>query len=220
MIVEARRNGIRLILSLVNNLNAFGGKAQYVRWAEEAGINVSTLTDAFFSHPKIKDYYKAYIKAILARKNTLSGVKYFGEPAILAWELINELRCESSSSAHVLQAWIAEMAAYIKSLDQKHLVTVGLEGFYGINSTKRLESNPGEWAATLGLDFIQNSMIKDIDFASVHAYPDSWIPDADLEAKSHFLAQWVDSHISDGDDILKKPVLFTEFGSSLHLTKE
>lgn len=65
VIVEARKRGIRLILSLVNNLNAFGGKAQYVRWAKAAGFNVSTSDDSFFSHPAIKDYYKAYIKVSL-----------------------------------------------------------------------------------------------------------------------------------------------------------
>lgn len=65
VIVEARKNRIRLILSLVNNLNAFGGKAQYVRWAEEAGVNnVSSFDDSFFSHPTVKDYYKAYVKVM------------------------------------------------------------------------------------------------------------------------------------------------------------
>lgn len=64
MIVEARKHGIRLILSLVNNLSNFGGKAQYVRWAEEAGHNISSSTDSFFSHPMIKDYYKAYVKVL------------------------------------------------------------------------------------------------------------------------------------------------------------
>lgn len=62
VIVEARRYRIRLILSLVNNLNAFGGKAQYVRWAKEAGINVSSSSDSFFSNAVIKNYYKAYVK--------------------------------------------------------------------------------------------------------------------------------------------------------------
>ncbi|KAK8575468.1 hypothetical protein V6N12_063140 [Hibiscus sabdariffa] len=218
VIVEARKHGIRLILSLVNNLNNFGGKAQYVRWAQEAGNNVSSSSsnDSFFSDPMIKDYYKAYVKAILTRKNSLSGVKYVDEPSIFAWELMNEPRCASSSSAPILQAWLTEMAAFVKSLDQKHLVTVGLEGFYGHNSTKGLDVNPGEWAASLGSDFIQNSAIKNIDFASVHAYPDSWIPHHDTEAKARFLSQWVDSHISDGDHLLKKPVLFTEVGSLVH----
>lgn len=63
VLVEARKHGVRVILSLVNNLNAYGGKAQYVRWAEEAGINVSSSsTDSFFSDPTVKGYYKAYVK--------------------------------------------------------------------------------------------------------------------------------------------------------------
>lgn len=67
------------------------------------------------------------------------------------------------------------MAAFVKSLDQKHLITVGLEGFYGSKSTENYGANPGNWAASLGSDFINNSAIKDIDFASVHAYPHSWL---------------------------------------------
>lgn len=66
------------------------------------------------------------------------------------------------------------MAAFIKSLDPKHLVTIGTEGFYGSLTGEKLEVNPGEWAASLGTDFLRNSATKNIDFASVHAYPDSW----------------------------------------------
>ncbi|XP_058070772.1 mannan endo-1,4-beta-mannosidase 6-like [Magnolia sinica] len=220
VIAEARKHRIRLILSLVNNLNAFGGKAQYVRWAQAAGVNVTSTPDSFFSDSTIKGYYKDYVKTILTRKNSYSRVKYSEEPAIFAWELMNEPRCESSSSAAILQAWIAEMAAFIKSLDQKHLLTVGLEGFYGPKTSERAGVNPGVWADSLGSDFIKNSAIEHIDFASVHAYPDSWIPNADLEEKVKYLSRWVDSHVSDGEYILKKPVLFTEVGSSLHGQKQ
>lgn len=220
VIVEARKHGIRLILSLVNNLKAFGGKAQYVKWAQEAGINVSYSTDSFFSHPIIKDYYKAFVKAIITRKNSLSGVKYSEEPAIFAWELMNEPRCESSTSAPVLEAWIKEMAAFVKSLDPKHLVTVGLEGFYGLKTSENSTVNPGEWAASLGSDFLRNSATDNIDFASVHAYPHSWIPLADLEGKIDYLSLWVDAHVRDGEDVLKKPVLFTEVGSPLRMKQQ
>ncbi|RZC89737.1 hypothetical protein C5167_035732 [Papaver somniferum] len=219
VIAEARRHKIRLILSLVNNLDAFGGKAQYVRWAKEAGANVTSLNDSFFSHPTVKDYYKNYIKAVVTRKNSLTGVKYSEEPAIFAWELMNEPRCISNSSAPVLQSWIIEMAAFTKSLDKNHLVTVGLEGFYGPKASKRSTINPGKWAGLLGLDFIPNSAVANIDFASVHAYPDSWIPEADMRQKADYLSHWVDSHVTDGDHVLKKPVLFTEVGSSLRVNK-
>ncbi|KAK1268204.1 Mannan endo-1,4-beta-mannosidase 6 [Acorus gramineus] len=154
-------------------------------------------------------------QAILTRKNSFSGVRYSDEPAIFAWELMNEPRCVSNASASLLQAWITEMAAYVKSLDQNHLVTVGLEGFYGSKRSDRLGANPGAWAASLGSDFIQNSAIDHIDFASAHAYPDTWIPKANLEEKVKYLSKWVDSHLSDGENVLKKPILFTEVGSRL-----
>ncbi|KAL3355087.1 hypothetical protein AABB24_019268, partial [Solanum stoloniferum] len=213
VIVEARKHNIRLILSLVNNLKAYGGTAQYMRWAREAGTNVSSSRDAFFTNPTVKAYYKSFVKAIVTRKNSISGVKYSEEPAIFAWELINEPRCESSSSAAALQAWIAEMAGFVKSLDQKHLVTIGLEGFYGVEKAGNVGLNPGKWAASLGVDFIENSAIENIDFTSVHAYPHSWIKGGvNSDARVDFLSHWVDSHINEAEKILKKPVLFTEVG--------
>lgn len=76
--------------------------------------------------------------------------------------------------AELLQDWIEEMSMFVKSIDSKHLLTVGLEGFYGPKSPKKVTINPGEWAADLGSDFIRNSQISTIDFASVHIYPDHW----------------------------------------------
>ncbi|XP_073098714.1 mannan endo-1,4-beta-mannosidase 6 isoform X2 [Elaeis guineensis] len=192
---------------------------QYVRWAQEAGFNVTTSSDAFFSFDVIRGYFKDYIKAIVTRRNSYSGVRYYDEPAIFAWELMNEPRCVSKSSAPILQDWIIDMSSHIKSLDKKHLVTIGLEGFYGPGRTERLRVNPGEWAATFGSDFLQNSADEHIDFASVHAYPDSWIPRASLEEKVKYLSSWVDSHVNDSQNVLKKPVLFLEFGSNLRAKK-
>lgn len=62
VIYEAKIHHVRLILSLVNDLNAFGGKAQHVMWAQAAGVNVSASTDSFFSHPTIKGHHKDYVK--------------------------------------------------------------------------------------------------------------------------------------------------------------
>lgn len=73
------------------------------------------------------------------------------------------------------QDWIDEMTSFIKSIDNKHLLTVGLEGFYGPNSPKRLTVNPEQWPSELGTDFVRNSNSSNIDFASVHIYPDHWL---------------------------------------------
>jgi mannan endo-1,4-beta-mannosidase len=104
--------------------------------------------------------------------SSYSGSIVFEEA--LPFKYSGKMKSLSVNSGVYLQAWIEEMAAYVKSLDMKHLVTVGIEGFYGPGRSERLGVNPGDWAASLCSDFIQNSAVKDIDFASVHAYPDTW----------------------------------------------
>lgn len=70
------------------------------------------------------------------------------------------------------------MAAYVKSLDKKHLLEVGLEGFYSSvvspNSVSSQSANPATYAARFGTDFILNSQPDNVDFTTVHSYPDNW----------------------------------------------
>ncbi|CAK9171085.1 unnamed protein product [Ilex paraguariensis] len=214
VIAESRKHGVRLLLSLVNNLHAYGGKTQYVEWAWEEGVALSSSNDSFFYDPFIRRYFKNYVKTVLTRKNTITGIEYRNDPTIFAWELINEPRCMTDASGNSLQDWIEEMSTFVKSIDSKHLLTVGLEGFYGPKDAKRLTVNPEFWAAELGSDFIRNSKISTVDFASVHIYPDHWFHVQELEDKLKFVSKWMTSHIEDGDKELKKPVMFTEFGLS------
>lgn len=213
-IVEARQHGVRLLLSLVNNLPQYGGKGQYVEWARDAGADVGSSNDSFYRDPTVRGYYKHHMKAIMTRVNSFSGIAYRDEPTIFAWELINEPRCPSDASGDTLQDWIEEMAAYAKSIDQKHLLTVGFEGFYGLSTPEKLEVNPGDWVKNLGSDFVRHSKIDLLDFASVHVYPDIWIPNLSNDEKVKFEEQWVSSHIADASEVLQKPVLFSEFGVS------
>ncbi|GAA0155367.1 hypothetical protein Leryth_005976 [Lithospermum erythrorhizon] len=214
VIAEARQHGVRLLLTLVNNLENYGGKTQYVKWAWEEGVGLSSSNDSFFYDPSIRHYFKSYVKTVLTRKNTITGIEYRDDPTIFGWELINEPRCITDTSGDTLQDWIIEMSTYVKSIDSRHLITVGLEGFYGPRSPKRFSANPQFWAADLGVDFVRNSKISTIDFASVHIYPDHWFRHQDFEDKLKFVTKWMLSHIEDGDRELQKPVMFTEFGLS------
>ncbi|XP_062106011.1 mannan endo-1,4-beta-mannosidase 2-like [Humulus lupulus] len=214
VIAEAGQRGIRLLLALVNNLQAYGGKTQYVKWAWEEGLGLSASNDSFFFDPTIRDYFKNYVKTILTRKNTVNGIRYKDDPTIFGWEIINEPRCVTDASGDTLQDWLEEMSAFIKSIDNHHLVTIGLEGFYGPKSPEKLSVNPEDWASRLGADFIRNSQIPNIDFASVHIYPDQWFKKVGFEDKLKYLSKWMLSHIEDGNKELKKPVVFSEFGLS------
>ena len=49
--------------------------------------------------------------------------------------------CELSGTVHTeacdMQEWIEDIAAYVKSLDPNHLVTVGSIGWYGASTPER-----------------------------------------------------------------------------------
>jgi mannan endo-1,4-beta-mannosidase len=150
---------------------------------------------------------------VLTRVNKFTGVAYKDDPTIMAWELMNEPRCQSDLSGHSIQSWITEMAAHVKSMDRRHLLEAGLEGFYGgASSSHRSGVNPSGYL--LGTDFIGNNQVPGIDFATVHLYPDQWLPNLDHASQMRFLGGWLDAHIADARDVLRKPLLIGEFGKS------
>ncbi|CBI18021.3 unnamed protein product, partial [Vitis vinifera] len=211
VVSEARKYKIRLILSLVNNWEGYGGKAQYVKWGKEAGLNL-TSDDDFFSHPTLRSYYKA--NTVLNRVNTFTNITYKEDPTIFAWELMNEPRCTSDPTGDKLQSWIQEMAVYVKSMDPKHLLEIGLEGFYGPSTPDKVQVNPNTYAQQVGTDFIRNHLVLGVDFASVHIYPDSWISQSITDAHLDFTRSWMQAHIEDSEKYLGMPVVFAEFGVS------
>ncbi|TVU18763.1 hypothetical protein EJB05_34876 [Eragrostis curvula] len=216
VVSEARNYKIRVILPLVDNWSdGYGGKAQYVKWARDAGINVTSNNDGddFFSHQTIKGYYKNHVKNMLTRVNTYTNVMYKDDPTIFAWELINEPQCRSDPTRNTAQAWIEEMALYVKSIDPDHLLEVGTEGYYGPSTPTRLQDNPNIYSGQFGTDFICNHRVNGIDFASVHMYPELWLPNGtSLEVQFQFVQSWMQAHIADAEGVLGMPVVFTEFG--------
>lgn len=211
VVSHAKSYGIKLILSFVNNYKDYGGRAQYVQWGRGAGQNIMS-DDDFYTNPTVKGYYKNHVKTVMTRVNSISGIAYKDDPTIFSWELINEPRCQTDPSGRTLQGWIKEMAAYVKSIDSNHLLEVGMEGFYGGSTLERKQYNPGGWE--YGTDFITNNQIPGIDFATVHAYPDSWLTGSDENAQISFLNKWMQIHFDDVERVLKKPLLFAEFGKS------
>ncbi len=59
------------------------------------------------------------------------------------------------------------MAAYVRSIDAKHLITIGSEGFYAAPSASNsninlTQYNPQDWAKDMGQDFIANTNIPQV----------------------------------------------------------
>ncbi|XP_073032294.1 putative mannan endo-1,4-beta-mannosidase 9 [Primulina eburnea] len=210
VISEAKKYGIHLILSLVNNWEGFGGKKQYVQWARDRGQYMNNEDD-FFSNNIVKGYYKNHIKAVLTRVNSITGIAYKDDPTVFAWELMNEPRCQTDLSGKIIQDWVVEMSNQVKSIDKNHLLEVGMEGFYGESMPEKKQFNPGY---EVGTDFISNNRVPGVDFATIHLYPDQWVPGANDEAQTEFVEKWIGSHSLDSKTVLGKPLMVTEFGKS------
>jgi len=70
VIYQAQQNGVRLLLSLVNNWKDYGGKAKYVAWAKAAGESVAS-DDDFFRNSKCRQYYKDHVNVCLNHTGVL-----------------------------------------------------------------------------------------------------------------------------------------------------
>ncbi|MFC1697001.1 glycoside hydrolase family 2 TIM barrel-domain containing protein [Nanoarchaeota archaeon] len=201
VIKESSDRDLKLIVTLVNNWDDFGGMNKYNQWC---GL---TNHDDFYTSECTKQLYKDYVNHFLNRVNSLTGVKYKDDPTIFAWELANEPRCRSDTSGETLNEWIGEMSAYIKSIDPIHLVTTGVDGGYVDKG-----SNPYAWwyKGNEGQDYYANHEWDTIDYATFHYYRSM---DYNINANT-----WINEHIDDAHDIIGKPVLFGEFNDQTNKT--
>lgn len=106
----ANEKGVRVILPFVDNWSWWGGIAEY------AGFR-GKPREAFWTDPEIMADFKETIRFVVTRTNTLTGVPYRDDKAILCWETGNELQSPPD--------WTREIAGFIKSLDYHHLVMDG-----------------------------------------------------------------------------------------------
>ncbi len=170
---EGRKRNIRMVLKLTNNWEAYGGIRRYVGW-KLGRLPMASEYSQFYSDGTIRQWFKDYARTILERRNTVTGVLYKDEPAILAWELGNELRNPAPGNASVLVEWMTEMAAFIKSVDPNHLVADGGEGFDDDPNLYRGLSNTYPVNGREGCSYHRMVEIPDIDMVSYHLYPSSW----------------------------------------------
>ncbi len=84
---------------------------------------------SFWTDEEVKADFRHFLDFILNRKNTVNGIVYKNDPAILCWQLGNEFGSYPGDrglsydewSPRIL-AWSLEMAAYIKKVDPNHLI--------------------------------------------------------------------------------------------------
>ncbi|WP_164472765.1 CIA30 family protein [Cohnella candidum] len=159
----ANRYGIRVILPFVDQWQWEGGIESYVNFRYPGTITNDAANDEdawkFYTDPQVISDFKQVVKYTMNRVNTVTGVKYKDDPAILAWETGNELGGYNQDKFP--QSWTTEIAAYIRSQKPKQLV---MDGRFAIQP--------------------ESLANKDIDVVSDHFYTGNFLErvNADREA--------------------------------------
>jgi mannan endo-1,4-beta-mannosidase len=167
---EAKRRGIRLIIPLVNNWAEYGGLPAYAAWASH--LYGGTFShDDFYTSAQMKQWWKDYALMLLNRVNTFTGIAYRDEPAILAWEIGNELRCSSCAGTARLPDAVAELAGFLRQIAPNQLIADGGDGFddnpapyVGLSNLYAVRGDDGASFSKLG-------RIDALDMLSYHFYP-------------------------------------------------
>ncbi|WP_052509510.1 cellulose binding domain-containing protein [Kitasatospora griseola] len=203
IIQSAKAHNMRLVPVFENYWEAYGGIDARLQWEGLSGGQPGRA--AFFDKnrcPGCFTSYKNYVSYALNRVNHYSGVKYKDDPTIFAWDLMNEPRYQDQSAAEnvngtTLRAWVDEMGAFVKGIDSKHLLGVGIEGHgakYGFGGD---EGNP----------FVHVQQSPYIDYTSAHPYPtESWA-NLSVDQTKTLIRSW----ISDSHNTVGKPFFMGEF---------
>ncbi len=202
LIEMAERNGIYLLLPILNNWPDFGGTAFYQR-----ALNLSEDPSAFFRSEVARDAYRRWAEHLLTRRNTRTGRLYTDEPAILAWELANEPRCPASGGNSTLLEWVETMSNFLKTLDGNHLLAVGDEGFFRQRGRSRVGSHL--YDGRYGVDAAAFINLPSIDFGTFHLYPEHW----GLKPEGRAVGAWITDHLATGR-LSGKPMQLEEFGTT------
>jgi mannan endo-1,4-beta-mannosidase len=218
-LAEMGRRGMKAVVYLNNFWEWSGGMMTYLSWVNGGRyLNMNDpahpwpefpdMVAEFYSTPRAVAMSHHYLRAVVGRRNTITGGLYRDDPAIMAWQLANEPRPGGSEAVAnrqmaAFRAWVSATARLIKSLDPHHLVSTGSEGLKGCVESRECvvaEHRPPE-----------------IDYLTTHIWPLnwSWVDSKDLagtwdggEAK---VREYMAQHQAIARE-LGKPLVFEEFG--------
>lgn len=139
---EARKRNLMLVIAFLDFWDYTGGAQQMRAW-----YGSDDKHTFFFEDARTRRNYKDFVHHVINRVNSINGIRYRDDPTIFAWELMNEPNIRPSS---LYRNWVAEMTAYVKSIDPNHLVSSG-------------HANMKEKLADLS--------IPTVDFGTWHGYP-------------------------------------------------
>jgi mannan endo-1,4-beta-mannosidase len=218
-LAEMARRGLTAVIYLTNFWEWSGGMMTYLYWTNGGRyVNMNDpahpwpqfpdMSSEFYGHSAAVAMFDDYVRAVVGRRNSVTGRLYRDDPAIMAWQLANEPRPGGSGEAgrrhmKAYLAWIDGTARLIKSLDPNHMVATGSEGTMGcINDAQCVIDAHSSTA---------------IDYVNAHIWPQnwSWADPKNLAGTWPTVERNTHDYITQQLAIarqLKKPLVIEEFG--------
>ena len=212
VLYEMSKRKMKAVIFFSNNWEWSGGFQQYLIWNNKQDArwltekpDWDTLRDNvanFYSCGPCTDSYERQMRFVLARKNSINGKKYIDDPTIMAWEIANEPRPMRPSANGAYKAWLSKTSAAIRSLDSKHLITIGHEGSIGTESIELFQEIHAD---------------KNIDYLTIHIWPKNWnwFTRGKLAEELSKALATTEKYIAESAAVavrLKKPLVIEEFG--------
>jgi len=212
LLAEMRKRGMRAVIYLSNNWEWSGGFQQYLLWEKRIDPTLITrkpswdeLRDTvkeFYTCSQCIAAYQTQAAKVISRRNTVNRIEYINDPTIMAWEIANEPRPMRPAANDAYVKFLKDTAVLIRTLDPKHLITIGHEGYIGTESVDLFERVHAD---------------KNIGYLTIHIWPKNWgwLADADLEnaltnaeneTRKYIAANLAVAHK------LGKPLVIEEFG--------
>jgi mannan endo-1,4-beta-mannosidase len=210
---------MKAVLYVNNFWQWSGGMSQYVAWFGGRPVaeidpdltgNWNVFMDnsaAFYRSEPAQDAFRAVVRQLIARKNSVNGRAYNEDPTIMSWQLANEPRPGSDANAKphfdAFVKWQEDTAGFIKKLAPKQLVSTGNEGWMGTAGSKEL--------------FVRSHVSKNIDYLTYHMWAPNWGWFNPKDAAGTYESAWarmkdyLDWHIDEANR-MGKPIVLEEFG--------
>jgi mannan endo-1,4-beta-mannosidase len=213
LLTEMRKRNMKAVLYLSNNWTWSGGFQQYLNWngrlpdsqllRKNTWDQTRDQTARFYSCSPCKEDYYNQVRKIVLRRNSITGTAYAEDSVIMAWELGNEPRPMRPSANEDYKQWIGQTAELIKSLDSRHLVTIGTEGQASTDDDIQL--------------YKDIHATGNIDYLTIHVWPKNWgyFSDTAIAASMPAILRntkaYVEKHAAVARS-LNKPLVIEEFG--------
>lgn len=175
-LAELGKRNMTAVIYLTNFWEWSGGMMTYLYWTNGGRyVNMNDpahpwpefpdMSSKFYGHAAAVRMFDDYVRAVVGRRNSVTGRLYRDDPAIMAWQLANEPRPGGSNEAghkhmQAYLAWIQSSGRLIKSIDPNHLLSTGSEGTQGCLDDDQC--------------VIDAHSSPDVDYVTAHIWPQNW----------------------------------------------